>query len=353
VADTDLDRALIAYLRARLGEPGLDYAEAPASVSGGFDTRIFAFRLRSALPTHAGPLILRLLGPREHPARALREAVTQNTLAELGYPAPRVLLASADVAPLGGAFLVMERLPGKALTEAGLTTIGRVLVEMQSRLHALDADVLLRALEREDRASTASGALSLDPGMMTLGGQLAQLERRVARGSLDGLGAGMAWLVARRPPEPARRVICHGDFHPYNILVSGTTVTGVIDWPNAVVADAACDVASTRTILSLTPLDVLEAPAALRWLIRGLRPLMVKRYLAGYRRSRPLDSSALAYYEAFCCMRLLVRTAENRLRRGALNPLDASSFGEALAARFARITRISPMLPPVKMIPSP
>jgi aminoglycoside phosphotransferase (APT) family kinase protein len=353
VSDADFGMRLLEYLRARLREPALAYAEEPTRVSGGFDTRIFAFRLRSALPAYAGPLILRLLGPHDHPARALREAVTQNTLAELGYPAPRVLLASADVAPLGGAFLVMERLPGKALTEAGPITIGRVLVEMQSRLHALDADVLLRALEREDRASTASSGLSLDPGMMTRGGQLAQLERRIARGSLDGLGAGMAWLVARRPPEPERRVICHGDFHPYNILVSGTTVTGVIDWPNAVVADAACDVASTKSILSLAPLDMLEAPWALRWLIRGLRPVMINRYLAGYQRSRPLDSSALAYYEAFCCMRLLVRTAENRLRPGALNPLDASSFGDVLAVRFARLTGISPMLPPVKRIPGP
>ena len=350
---SEIAQALIAYLRAKLGEPGLDYAESPTRVSGGFDTRIFAFRLSGAPSAYAGPLILRVLGPHDQPARALREAVTQNTVAGLGYPVPRVLLASADLAPLGGAFLVMERMPGKVLTEAGLYTIGRVLVEMQSRLHALDADVLLRALEREDRASTASGGLSLDPGLMTLGGQLARLERRVARGSLDGLGAGMAWLVARRPPEPARRVICHGDFHPYNILVSGTTVTGVVDWTNAVVADAACDVASTKTILSLTPLDVLGAPGAIRWLIRCLRPVMVTRYLAGYRRSRPLDPSALAYYEAFCCMRLLVRTAENRLRPGPLNPLDASSFGDALAARFARITGISPILPPVKTIPGP
>ncbi len=353
MVDTDLGQALIAYLRARLGDPGLDYAESPARVPGGFDTQIFAFRLKRAPPAYAGPLILRLLSLHDNPARALREAVTQNTLAELGYPAPRALLATGDVSPLGGAFLVMERLPGRTLTEAGLTTIGRVLVEMQLRLHALDADVLLRALEREDRASTGSGGLSLDPAMMTLVGQLAQLERRVARGSLDGLGAGMAWLVARRPPAPDRRVICHGDFHPYNILVSGATVTGVIDWPNAIVADAACDVASTRTILSLTPLDVLKAPGALRWLIRGLRPIMVQRYLAGYRRSRPLDSSALAYYEAFCCMRLLVRTAENRLRPGPLNPLDASSFGDVLAARFARITGISPILPPVKMFAGP
>ncbi len=349
MADADLGRGLLEYLRARLGEPGLEFSESPASVSGGFDTRIFAFRLRRAPPAYTGPLILRLLGPHDNPARALREAVTQNTLAELGYPAPRSLLATADLAPLGGAFLVMERLPGKALTEAGVFRIRRLLLEMQLRLHALDADVLLRALEREDMASAAAGGPALGRDAMTLGGHLGQLERRVARGSFDGLAAGIEWLLEHRPPEPGRRVICHGDFHPQNILVSGTVVTGVIDWPNAIVADAAYDVASTRTILSLTPVEVLAVPAALRWLIRRLRPVMVKRYLAAYERHRPLEPRALAYYEALSCMRLLVRTAENRSRPGPgpLNPLDASSFGEILAARFSRITGVSPGLPAV------
>jgi aminoglycoside phosphotransferase (APT) family kinase protein len=353
VTGADFAQALIAHLRARLDEPRLEFEEWPTPVSGGFDTRIFAFRLGGAPPPYAGPLILRLLGPREIPARALREAVTQNTVAELGYPAPRALFASADVAPLGGAFLVMERLPGTPLTEAGPAMMSRVLLEMQLRLHALDAEALLRALQREDRASTAAGGPALGWETMTLDGHLAQLERRIARGSLDGLAAGAAWLARHRPPEPAQRAICHGDFHPSNILVSGTTVTGVIDWPNALIADPAYDLATTRTILGLVPLDLLGLSAPLRWLSAGLRPLMMKRYLAGYRRSRPLDPGAFAYYEALSCMRQLVRTAENRGRPGPLNPLDASSFGEALAARFARITRILPRLPPVKADPCP
>ena len=157
----------------------------------------------------------------------------------------------------------------------------------------------------------------------------------------------MAWLLEHRPPSPRRPAICHGDFHPQNILVSAGAVTGVIDWPNTVVADPAYDVAATRTILSLTPVELSAVPAALRWLIRLVRPIMVRRYLAGYRRHHALDTGALAYYEALCCMRGLVRAAESRLRRGPVlpNPLDASSFAEALAGRFARITGISPALP--------
>ena len=347
MADGDLARRLLAFLRGRLDEPQLEFSEPPASVSGGFDTQIFAFRLRSAPPAYAGRLILRLLAPHLDPARALREGVIQNTLAEAGYPAPRAVLATADPGPLGGAFLIMERLPGKPLIEGRLSDIGRVLVEMQVRLHALDADVLLRTLAREDLAATVAGAPAIGRDRMTLEGYLAQLQQRVARESLDGLAAGVAWLVERRPAEPGRRVICHGDFHPLNILVSGGAVTGVIDWPNAIVADAAYDVAATKTILSLTPLDL---SAALRGVARVLRPVMVRRYLAGYRRHRPIDPAALRYYEALSCMRQLVRVTENRLRAGAgpLNPLDASSFGDAMAARFSRMTRIAPTLPPVR-----
>jgi aminoglycoside phosphotransferase (APT) family kinase protein len=338
---------LLAYLRATLGEPGVQFSEPPTPVTGGYDTRIFAFRLRAAPPAFSCPLILRLLGPHHDPTRVLREGVTQNALAGLGYPAPRVLLAITDPTPLGGAGLVMERLPGRPLLEAGLFRISRVLVETQLRLHALDAEVLLRALDQEGLAASVAGAPAISRDLVTLDGHLAQLRDRIVGGALHGLAPAMAWLVEHRPPSPGRRVICHGDFHPQNILVAGRRVTGVIDWPNVIVADAAYDVAATRTILSLTPVELAAMPGTLRWLVRVLRPVMVTRYLAAYRRCRPIDAGALAYYEALCCMRGLLRAAESRLRRAPAfpNPLDASSFAERLAAHFSRITGVSPALP--------
>jgi len=48
----------------------------------------------------------------------------------------------------------------------------------------------------------------------------------------------------------------------------------------------------------------------------------------------------------------MLRVAENRssaASRAALNPLDASSFGERLSARFARLTGITPTLPRVNV----
>src|SRR2546425_4863628 len=103
-----------------LGQPRLEFAERPTRLMGGFDTRIFAFRLAGAPPAFAGPLIFRLLDAHHDPPRALHERATQNALAELGYPAPRGLLASADPTPLGGAFLIMERFAGPPLPETSL-----------------------------------------------------------------------------------------------------------------------------------------------------------------------------------------------------------------------------------------
>src|SRR5947208_15329039 len=143
---TEPARRLVEHLRAELHEPGFGYAEPLTPITGGSDTQIFAFRLSGAPKPFSIPLILRILGSQHPPARALSERATQNAVAGLGYPAPRALLASSDRTILGGAFLVMERLAGQPLLDAQRLGVASVLVEMQLRLHALDAEVLLLAL---------------------------------------------------------------------------------------------------------------------------------------------------------------------------------------------------------------
>jgi len=328
-----LERRLLEHLRTTLQEPAVEFADPPSPISGGYDTQIFAFRLSRAPAQFSGPLILRLLGPKHDPARALREREVQNAVAALGYPAPRVLAASADVSVLDGAFLIMERLPGRPMLEVRKFDIAALLAELQLRLHDLDPEPLVRAVRQE-----AGGAM---PDFDSL---LSDLNRRVVRRPIEGLAGPMRWLFSHRPPEPSRRAICHGDFHPQNVLMSGRVVTGVLDWPNALVADAAYDVASTRVILGLVPIELVGVPPALRYLVQVARRLMLGRYLAAYRRCRPLDLRSLPYYEAASSMRQLVRVAEARVS-GRLTPLDVSVFGERVAARFRALTGVGPRIP--------
>ena len=323
---------LLEYLRREQGARALEYAEPPVAISGGYDTEILAFRLRQASAEWSRPLILRRLAPEYDPSRALRERDIQNAVAGLGFPAPRVLAASADPAALDGAFLIMERMPGRPMLEVQKIGVADVLFRTQLRLHALDAAPLL-------------------PAAMTFDGLLDQCGRRIEARSIHGLRKALDWLTAHRPAETSRPVICHGDFHPQNILMEHGAVTGVIDWPNTLVADPAYDVATTRILLGLAPLELLTLPAVARVLVRAARPLLLARYLTGYRRGRPIDGRVLGYYEAAACMRQLIRIGEQRLIAAAAGrapgALDASSFGDRLCARFARISGVAPALPAV------
>jgi aminoglycoside phosphotransferase (APT) family kinase protein len=335
---------LLEYLTAALDAPRLGLAEPPAPVSGGFDTQIYTFRLVGAPPALSGPLILRVLGPHNDPRRALRERAIQNALADQGYPAPRAPLASADPGILGGGFLIMERLPGRTLLADRRLGMAGVVVRAQRRLHALDPAPVLEAVEAAVPGGTKTH---------TVEGQIALLEARIIRSALLGLAPAQGWLRANQPTVGGPQVICHGDFHPLNILVDGgREVSGVLDWPNMLFAERACDVAASRAILRYAPVDLAPVPGHLRWLVRAAPLALAHRFMVGHRRAEPLDEAALRYYEALACMRQLVRVAENRTAADAkgaapLNPLDASRFGERLGRRFAKLTGVTPRLPKV------
>lgn len=273
--------------------------------------------------------MLRVLAPHHDPARALREQATHNAVTDLGYPAPRVLLAAADSVALGAPFLLMERLPGRTLLETRVVGMGTVLADLQLRLHALDAAPLGRVLGTT----------------FTLDGYLDALGRRIERGALDGLAGLLAWLRAHRPADGAL-AICHGDFHPQNVLIERGGVTGVLDWPNALVADPAFDVASTLNILRFVPAGLTSMPRPLRELARIFQPLLARRYLARYRRRRPIDDARLAYYQPAAALRALVRAGESRRGvSGAPSALDASTYAARLLEHVRRVTRVAAALP--------
>src|SRR5262249_49060188 len=222
---------------------------------------------------------------------------------------------------------------------ACLAALATALADLQARLLDLDPVASLRAVTRDGQ----------EPKDFTFDGHLAGLSDRAARSGLDGLAPGLEWLARRRPPRPESRAVCHGDFHPYNILMANAGVSGVLDWPHAIVADPAFDVATTLVILKLVPMDVVGLAMPLRWLAHLARPLVVRAYLRHYRRRRPLDRDKLAYYEAAACMKALVRAGELRGRvagESVANALFASTFTARALSRFRRLTGITPTLPP-------
>jgi aminoglycoside phosphotransferase (APT) family kinase protein len=106
---------LLAYLKRATNTPALAYQEKPELISEGFEARVFGFRLANAPDWAAQRLVLRVVHTSIEGTALRREKVVHNTLAAMGYPAPRVLIAEPDTASLGAPFYIAERLPGAKL----------------------------------------------------------------------------------------------------------------------------------------------------------------------------------------------------------------------------------------------
>lgn len=329
--DAEIASRLLHHLAHTLGCPEAAYLAGPTRIQGGFDTAIFGFTLGAVPLQWRDPLILRLGRPGADPQRVKLETVVQNTLAGMGYPAPEVLATELDPDILGGPFMVMRRLPGQTLAHeaeglgAGRSLTERVRlllrlpsmldgivgqwVEMQIRLHQLAADVLLQAVTAAD----------IDPRAVTFEGQLARLGEVAGQYALTGLEPAIAWLRDHRPP-PAEAAICHGDFHPLNILADNGKPTGVIDWANVVIAEPAMDVGSAIANISTVPIGL---PWPLRAVAQAAIGAALRRYQRAYRVRRPLDDGAVRYYEVFRAVAQLLPVAaaraEGRVGAGAFH----------------------------------
>jgi Ser/Thr protein kinase RdoA (MazF antagonist) len=208
--------------------------------------------------------ILRLLRDAGGQQWLQREAAAMKTARDRGVRVPTV---HSLTTVMGRPGLVMERIEGPdLLTLVGrrpwkVFWVGRVTGEMHARLHA---------------ATGSSKIPSLRETLREWIGSSDRMPRHLAEFALD---------ILNGLPDGDR--LCHGDFHPGNILMAGKTPV-VIDWTNAKRGDAAGDVARSLVVLSIG-----EPPpgtsTALRLLTHVGRRLLMSAYLRAYRRARPLD----------------------------------------------------------------
>jgi aminoglycoside phosphotransferase (APT) family kinase protein len=171
--------------------------------------------------------------------------------------------------------LIMERIEGVDY----LTLIGRqpwqvfraarISGELHAKLHAAQGPSDLEALKERLRRQIES---------------LSELPPPLADFALEALDAC---------PDGDR--LCHGDFHPGNILHSKVGPV-LIDWTNATRGSPEADVARTNLMLR-----VGEPPpgtsAFLRVLARVGRGILLSGYKRAYRRVRTLDQELMARWE--------------------------------------------------------
>jgi aminoglycoside phosphotransferase len=119
-------------------------------------------------------------------------------------------------------------------------------------------------------------------------------------GDPDRLGRlfGRAHADLHRPLDSAGQVLCHLDFHPFNVLVDDGQVSGIVDWVNARIGDRRDDLAWTRVVLALAPALLPDFVAQI--------DRFGAAWQAGYRERRPMpDDTELAPFLAAAAHRQL------------------------------------------------
>jgi Ser/Thr protein kinase RdoA (MazF antagonist) len=93
---------------------------------------------------------------------------------------------------------------------------------------------------------------------------------------------------------PDGNQLCHGDFHPGNIIITQRGPV-IIDWMTVSKGVASGDMARTLTIL-----EVAKAPEGtpLRWLLEWVRKLFLTTYLKKYLQLSPTTKSSLTAWQA-------------------------------------------------------
>ena len=300
----DLAERLLVVLREKTGNPALEFTAPPERLTGGFWAELLAFRLAGGPEGWDRDLVARIM---PDPAVARKETLVQAEVASLGFATPVVRAAGGPGDGLGRAFMVMDRALGAPLL-AGLAGgqafawlprlaafIPETLAVTMTRLHRLDPERVRRRLGDGTLLAT------------TVEGLLGRLLAASDEQQRPDLADAARWL-AGHPPRPAPEVICHGDLHPFNLLVAPGGAVTVLDWSAALLGQRAYDVAFTALVLAEPPIAV---PAPLRPLVRATGRLLARRFVRRYRHHSgvTIHQGSLRWHQAVVCLRALVEVA--------------------------------------------
>jgi len=180
---------------------------------------------------------------------AFREAFITSAIESFGLPSPRIW----GVEAVGGRWaVIMDRVDGPTFAQtierdpARAPSLVKAMVQLQLRIHG------------------------------TAGAQLPRLNERLARniGLADLDPPTRARLLNRLAAMPSGDTLCHGDFHPLNIIGDEESAI-IVDWLDALLGAPAADACRSYV------------------LIRSFSPALAHAYLDAYTRAGDLGREAI------------------------------------------------------------
>ena len=198
-----------------------------------------------------------------------REAQTSMAVHKAGLPVP----AMEGIVEVDGRLgIVFERIEGPSMLAVLISKpwqifrLARMLAELLTQMHSCE--------------------------IPELPSQRDMLEGDIRRSAVLPTPTKEAALKALEQ-LPGDNAVCHGDFHPDNIIMS-TRGPIIIDWMTATQGNPLADVARTWMLLRLA-----EVPSFIggRWLIEAIRNLFYAIYLRRYRQLRPVSQEEMEAWQ--------------------------------------------------------
>ena len=235
--------------------------------------------------------VLKLFFPTIPQAWIDKEVETGRYIQDAGLPVPKVY---ESVKRDGREGVVYERIDGPSLLnhlgtrpwQAG--QYARLLAGLHAQVHDVSAPPSL-----EPQREWATGGLPESE-------KLSQGTRERVLRLLESM--------------PAGDQLCHGDFHPGNIIVTQRGPV-IIDWMTASRGAGCGDVARTAVIL-----EAAQAPEGtpMRWLLEWIRESFLRTYLKTYSRLRPVDGRQFAAWRAIMAANFLADVSMQEEERGLM-----------------------------------
>jgi len=272
--------SILSFFKDELGEMKIGYESSPVQLEGGNETTIFHFKLNGDHPSLSKPLILRKFRKEHEPNHSIQEKIVHNSLVDQGFPVPYVHFTCINNDYLGSQILIMDYMPGDILPMVFGPDTNIVLGKTHAALHNANSIRI-----NEDLIAEGFGGRQ-----HSIEGKLDWLLEECEH--LPWLENVVRWLMENRPSECDFPSICHGDFHPGNLLAKDGVVSAILDWSCCQISDPVMDVASTLVVFN----------AATKHLIPAFDSnIETRKYLDAYKSERDLDKQYLEYYQVLGC----------------------------------------------------
>ena len=139
-------------------------------------------------------------------------------------------------------------------------------------------------------------------------------------------------------------VVCHGDIHPFNMLVTADDSYNVLDWTNGSLCRREYDVGCTAALLQCAPISV---PRVVERPLRAVLTSLAHRFVATYRSIAPINLDVVEWFEvlqyARCLAAVVMAPADDPII-GAKHPFRLAAL--AMIRQVQIITDVTISLPP-------